>query len=66
MVSGSLPLHPNNLVTAVAQMSASLLTISVIAILLPGAFYMALKGSQDVNEATIDESVLKISHGVRK
>ena len=44
-------------------MNSSLLTISVIAVLLPGAFVMALGSTSDVD--TIDQEVLHMSHGVR-
>lgn len=43
-------------------MNSSLLTISVIAVLLPGAYVMALGNT---NQSTTDASVLKMSHGVR-
>ncbi|KAF9223872.1 calcium/proton exchanger [Gyrodon lividus] len=48
--------------TSAVQLNSSLLTISVIAVLLPGAFYMALQGQTD--EASIDQEILKMSHGV--
>ena len=50
---------------AAAQLNSSLLTISVIAVLLPGAFHMALQGSQGQDEGTLDQEILKTSHGVR-
>lgn len=46
------------------QLNSSLLTISVIAVLLPGAFHMALQGQPDYNELSTDENILKTSHGV--
>lgn len=46
------------------QLNSSLLTISVIAVLLPGAFHMALQGQPSYNELTTDENILKTSHGV--
>jgi Ca2+:H+ antiporter len=45
-----------------AQMNSSLLTISVIAVLLPGAFVMALGTTSDTG--TINDEVLHMSHGV--
>ena len=44
-------------------MNSTLLTISVIAVLLPGAFVMALETTSDSN--TINNEVLHMSHGVR-
>ncbi|KAG6331104.1 hypothetical protein ID866_7985 [Astraeus odoratus] len=49
---------------AAAQLNSSLLTISVIAVLLPGAFHMALQGSASYDESTIDQKILQTSHGV--
>ncbi|KAG2133662.1 Calcium/proton exchanger [Suillus bovinus] len=46
------------------QLNSSLLTISVIAVLLPGAFQMALQGQPSYNEASTDDKILKTSHGV--
>ncbi|OAX41165.1 Calcium/proton exchanger [Rhizopogon vinicolor AM-OR11-026] len=46
------------------QLNSSLLTISVIAVLLPGAFHMALQGQTDFNEALTDTEILQTSHGV--
>ncbi|KIJ67078.1 hypothetical protein HYDPIDRAFT_38504 [Hydnomerulius pinastri MD-312] len=46
------------------QLNSSLLTISVIAVLLPGAFHMALAGDADVDETTTDQNILKTSRGV--
>jgi len=46
------------------QLNSSLLTISVIAVLLPGAFHMALQGSAEYNELSTDYAILKTSHGV--
>lgn len=46
------------------QLNSSLLTISVIAVLLPGAFHMALQGQTDFNEALTDTEILHTSHGV--
>ncbi|KAH0825896.1 hypothetical protein J3R83DRAFT_7708, partial [Lanmaoa asiatica] len=48
-----------------AQMNSTLLTISVIAATLPGAFVMALEGSPNYDANTTDRSILKMSHGVR-
>ncbi|KAF8126075.1 calcium proton exchanger [Boletus edulis] len=45
-----------------AQTNTSVLTISVIAVLLPSAFVMSLGNSSNSN--TIDSLVLKMSHGV--
>ncbi|KAF8440547.1 Sodium/calcium exchanger protein-domain-containing protein [Boletus edulis BED1] len=45
-----------------AQTNSSLLTISVIAVLIPSAFVRSLGDSTDIN--TIDSLVLKMSHGV--
>lgn len=63
VVSTALLLCPNSLVIVAAQLNSSLLTISVIAVLLPGAFHMALQQGGD--EATLDQEILKTSHGVR-
>ncbi|KAG1750398.1 calcium proton exchanger [Suillus paluster] len=46
------------------QLNSSLLTISVIAVLLPGAFHMALQGQPQYNESSTDYNILKTSHGV--
>ena len=46
------------------QLNSSLLTISVIAVLLPGAFYMALQGSTQYDEPSTDYAMVKTSHGV--
>ncbi|OAX33116.1 calcium/proton exchanger [Rhizopogon vinicolor AM-OR11-026] len=47
-----------------AQLNSSLLTISVIAVLIPGAFHMALQGQAQYDEVTVDDKILKTSHGV--
>lgn len=47
------------------QLNSSLLTISVIAVLLPGAFHMALQGQPAYSELSTDYNILKTSHGVR-
>ncbi|KAF9236747.1 calcium proton exchanger [Melanogaster broomeanus] len=47
-----------------AQMNSSLLTISVIAVLLPGAFLMALEGQTNYDATATGEEILKMSHGV--
>ncbi|KAH7927949.1 calcium/proton exchanger [Leucogyrophana mollusca] len=46
------------------QLNSSLLTISVIAVLLPGAFHFALSQNTSQDEGTIDQEILKTSHGV--
>ncbi|KAG2133802.1 calcium proton exchanger [Suillus bovinus] len=46
------------------QLNSSLLTISVIAVLLPGAFHMALQGQPQYSELSTDYNILKTSHGV--
>jgi Ca2+:H+ antiporter len=46
------------------QLNSSLLTISVIAVLLPGAFLMALQGQPSYNESSTDYNILKTSRGV--
>ncbi|KAG1887275.1 calcium proton exchanger, partial [Suillus subluteus] len=46
------------------QLNSSLLTISVIAVLLPGAFNMALQGQPTYNAQSTDDNILKTSHGV--
>ncbi|KAG1733625.1 calcium proton exchanger [Suillus paluster] len=46
------------------QLNSSLLTISVIAVLLPGAFHMALQGQASYSELSTDYDILKTSHGV--
>ncbi|KAG1888365.1 calcium proton exchanger [Suillus subluteus] len=46
------------------QLNSSLLTISVIAVLLPGAFHMALQGQPQYDELSTDYNILKTSHGV--
>ncbi|KAG1873021.1 calcium/proton exchanger [Suillus subalutaceus] len=48
------------------QLNSSLLTISVIAVLLPGAFHMALQGQPQYDELSTDYNILKTSHGVRE
>ena len=47
------------------QLNSSLLTISVIAVLLPGAFHTALQWQPEHNEVSTDYAILKTSHGVR-
>lgn len=44
------------------QLNSSLLTLSVIAVLLPAAFHMNVTGSTDSDEG---QDILKVSHGVR-
>ena len=44
----------------VAQTNSTLLTISVIAVLLPGAFVMV----QQATDTNISDEILKMSHGV--
>lgn len=46
------------------QLNSSLLTISVIAVLLPGAFQMALQGQPSYSEESTDYKILKTSRGV--
>ncbi|KAF8557435.1 calcium/proton exchanger, partial [Imleria badia] len=46
-----------------AQLNSSLLTISVIALLLPVAFYTILQGLPGFNEGTATREILKTSHG---
>jgi len=46
------------------QLNSSLLTISVIAVLLPGAFHMALQGTTDYSELSTDYEILAASHGI--
>ncbi|KAG1814270.1 uncharacterized protein BJ212DRAFT_1300592 [Suillus subaureus] len=46
------------------QLNSSLLTISAIAILLPGAFHMALQGYPSYSELSTNYSILRISHGL--
>ncbi|KAG1854463.1 Sodium/calcium exchanger protein-domain-containing protein [Suillus subalutaceus] len=46
------------------QVNSSLLTISAIAILLPGAFHMALQGHPLYSELSTNYNILRISHGV--
>ncbi|KAG2112550.1 calcium proton exchanger [Suillus discolor] len=46
------------------QLNLSLLTISVIAVLLPGAFHMALQGQPGYDELSIDYNILQTSRGV--
>ncbi|KIJ12812.1 hypothetical protein PAXINDRAFT_14377 [Paxillus involutus ATCC 200175] len=50
--------------TSAVQLNSSLLTISVIAVLLPGAFLMALQDQADFDSASTDEKILKMSRGV--
>ncbi|KAG9313601.1 calcium proton exchanger [Chiua virens] len=47
-----------------AQMNSTLLTISVIAVLLPGAFMMVQEGNPDFDKTTTDHLILRMSHGV--
>lgn len=46
------------------QLNSSLLTISVIAVLLPGAFHMALQGTTNYDETSTDNEILAASHGI--
>jgi len=46
------------------QLNSSLLTISVIVVLLPGAFHMVLQGSTQYDEPSTDYAIVKTSHGV--
>ncbi|KAG1855923.1 Sodium/calcium exchanger protein-domain-containing protein [Suillus subluteus] len=46
------------------QVNSSLLTISAIAISLPGAFHMALQGHPSYSELSTNDNILRISHGV--
>ncbi|KIK93268.1 hypothetical protein PAXRUDRAFT_524599 [Paxillus rubicundulus Ve08.2h10] len=50
--------------TSALQLHSSLLTISVIAVLLPGAFLMALQGQSDLNLTSVDPLTLKTSRSV--
>ncbi|KIJ12836.1 hypothetical protein PAXINDRAFT_82403, partial [Paxillus involutus ATCC 200175] len=50
--------------TSALQLHSSLLTISVIAVLLPGAFLMALQGQPDLNLTSVDPLTLKMSRSV--
>ena len=52
-----------NALTGVTQLNSSLLTISVIAVLLPAAFHFALDGT--ISESTEAKDILAVSHGVR-
>jgi hypothetical protein len=47
------------------QLNSTLLTISVIAVLLPGAFHVALQGRPEYDELSTDYNILTTSHGVR-
>lgn len=60
--AGGLRFSEQGFGSAAAQLNSSLLTISVIAVLLPGAFHMALQQGQD--EGILDQEILKTSHGV--
>ncbi|KAL4072578.1 Sodium/calcium exchanger protein-domain-containing protein [Scleroderma yunnanense] len=62
--AGGLRFSEQGFGSVAAQLNSSLLTISVIGVLLPGAFHMALQGSQDLDEAVLDQNILKTSHGV--
>jgi len=46
-------------------LNSSLLTISVIAVLLPSVFNMALQGQSTDDGLLTDYKILKTSHGVR-
>jgi len=47
------------------QLNASLLTISVIAVLLPAAFHLSLgNGNSDISSTVEGDDILKVSHGV--
>lgn len=57
--------------TSAVQLNSSLLTISVIAVLLPGAFHLALQNlpsyassQPQYQEGAVDADILKTSHGV--
>ena len=48
-----------------AQLNSSLLTISVIAVLLPAAFHLSLgNGNSDISSTVEGSDILKVSHGV--
>jgi len=58
--------HPCVFNLGAVQLNSSLLTISVIAVLLPGAFHMALQGQPQSDEQSTNYDILKTSHGVRQ
>ncbi|KAI6139470.1 hypothetical protein EDD17DRAFT_1770558 [Pisolithus thermaeus] len=62
--AGGLRFSEQGLRHVAAQLNYSLLTISVIGVLLPGAIYMALQGSTSLSESDVDDQILKISHAV--
>ncbi|KAG9307906.1 Calcium/proton exchanger [Chiua virens] len=62
--AGGLKFSEQGFALIAAQMNTSLLTISVIAVLLPSAFVMALSGSSDEDSAFIHQQILAMSHGV--
>lgn len=45
-------------------MNSTLLTISVIAVLIPGAFVMALSRSSAYDPTSVNREILKMSRGV--
>ncbi|KAF8841772.1 calcium proton exchanger [Paxillus ammoniavirescens] len=62
--AGGLRFSEQGFGTSAVQLNSSLLTISVIAVLLPGAFLMALQDQPNFDLAATDESILKMSRGV--
>lgn len=46
------------------QLNSSLLTISVIAVLLPAAFHLSITNSSGLPNAVEASDILKVSHGV--
>ncbi|KIK95441.1 hypothetical protein PAXRUDRAFT_827033 [Paxillus rubicundulus Ve08.2h10] len=62
--AGGLRFSEQGFGTSAVQLNSSLLTISVIAVLLPGAFLMALQDQSGFNQDTVYQEILKMSRGV--
>ena len=62
-------LSPSRLVPGAVQLNSSLLTLSVIAVLLPAAFHNAVQPTGGLDPLTDQQEghdILSISHGVRR
>ncbi|GAW10023.1 Calcium proton exchanger [Lentinula edodes] len=59
--AGGLRFSEQGFSAVATQLNSSLLTLSVIAVLLPAAFHMNVTGSTDSDEG---QDILKVSHGV--
>ena len=62
-------LHPSWRVAGAVQLNSSLLTLSVIALLLPAAFHNAVQPTDGIDPLTDKQEghdILSISHGVSR